>query len=83
MAAWLTKEAAWCVLIAIFILSYVFGVFGITLLRQFLAERERRGGGLFLARQDFTTFYLPVWGRMIVWVASLAITAFTLKAFGV
>jgi hypothetical protein len=67
--------------VIIFYISVLFAVLGVPQIREIYAEQRRRGS-VRVRKEDFPAFYLPAWGRMFVWFVACAISAFTIKAFG-
>ena len=67
--------------VILFFISALGAVIGIPQIREIHAEHRRRGSAR-ARMEDFPAFYLPAWGRMIVWFVSCVISAFTTKALG-
>ena len=78
-----TRHEAFCALFIVFIFSVVFAVGGYSQLREMFAQRDRRGFPVVIGQEEFTTtFYFPVWGRMLIWFSACAVAAFASKAWG-
>lgn len=74
------SELANLVFLAVFLVSSVVGVIGIGQLREINAERKRRGLGIFsmmAEKDDFARFYVPGWGRSLVWFLAAVCVAVT------
>lgn len=65
---------------ALFVISAPVFVIGIPQIRDAFAEMRRRGDFILFQKGDLTTFYFPVWGRMLAWFASSAIAGLFMKA---
>ena len=67
---------AFLVLLIVFFPSALLGVFGVPQMKEMLEERKKRGLGFFgvLAEsEDFKRFYLPTWGRMLIWIITVGV----------
>ncbi len=69
---------AFLVLLVVFLPTTFLGVFGVRQMKEMLEERKRRGLGFFgsLAEiEDLRRFYLPIWGRMLIWFITTGLFA--------
>jgi hypothetical protein len=79
-----SESAEIAVILTVFFTSTAVGVIGIPQIREMHAERKRRGQGAFgvLARHsDFSTYYLPTWGRMFLWFIASGVGGYLVKTF--
>ena len=69
-------------LLCVFLPTVFVGVFGIGQMKEMLEERKKRGLGFFgvLAEsEDFKRFYLPTWGRMLIWFFATGVGVFVTR----
>lgn len=77
-------KADMALIMPVFFITGIVGAVGVSQFREMHAERKRRGLGPFgimAEPSDFTRFYLPGWGRMLVWFISAVVTVFSLNAW--
>jgi hypothetical protein len=66
----------------IFFGTAIVGGGGIGQMREMNAERKKRGLDAFewmATKDDFTRFYFPVWGRMLIWFFSTIATSMAIQ----
>lgn len=78
------EKANMAIVSPVFIVAVLVGVTGIGQFRELHAERKKRGLGflgIMAKQEDFSRFYFPAWGRMLLCFVAVVVTTFSLKAW--